>query len=84
MDFIDEILEHLLRDEKIGNYTVFQRSYRCDIAGRAPEHPLGVETDGRNAFLITLCSDSDDRWLVENNALVADVNKGICCTKIDR
>ena len=41
MHLVNEVLQHLLRDRKVGDDTVLQRPYGSDVLGRATEHLLG-------------------------------------------
>ena len=51
MHLADEVLDHLLGDFEIGDDAVAHRTDRLDVAGRAPQHHLGVVADGADGFL---------------------------------
>ena len=42
---LDEVAEHLLADLEVGDDAVLQRPDGLDVAGRAADHPLGLEPD---------------------------------------
>jgi hypothetical protein len=58
--FRDEVLQHLLGDEEVGDDAILQRPYRGDVSGRPAEHPFGIEADRCNALLIVLVADRDN------------------------
>ena len=45
VDLADEVLDHLLGDVEVGDHAVAQRSDGLDIAGRTPQHQLGLVAD---------------------------------------
>ena len=49
--------------------------------GRAAHHPLGLEPDGDRAAVVDV--DGDDRRLVEDDALAADVDQGVGGAEVD-
>src|SRR5581483_2097365 len=86
MDTLDELLEHLLGDGEVGDYTVFHRPDGSDIAGRAAEHLLGGEPHFLDHFLAirtAVLADCDDRRLVEDDSLAPDVDQRVGGAEID-
>src|SRR3954468_13066573 len=43
---LDEVAQHLLGHVEVGDHAVLQRPDGLDRAGRAAEHPLGLDADG--------------------------------------
>jgi hypothetical protein len=84
MHFIDKMLQHLLSDLKICDHTVFERPDSHDIARSTPEHSLGVGTYSCHGLLPVVRAYRNDRWLIENDALVADIDERIGCAEIYR
>jgi hypothetical protein len=83
MDLSDKILEHLLSDEKVGDDAILKRPYCGDISRRTAQHPLGVQSDRGNAFLITLHSDRNDRGFIQDNPRFADIYQRIRCPEVN-
>jgi hypothetical protein len=73
----DEILQHFLRDEKVGDNAVFQRSNGGDVTGRTSQHPFCIQTNRSHAFLVVLVTNCHHRRLVQNDAILAHVDKGV-------
>jgi hypothetical protein len=71
----DEVVEHLLGHVEVGDDAVLQGTNRDDVAGCAPEHRLCFVTDGEHGMIRLV--DRDDRRLVEDDALAADVHERV-------
>ncbi len=86
MDFLDELLEHLLGDSEVGNHTIFHWPDGGDVAGCASKHLFGGEPDLLNGFLATraaLLFDRNNGRLVQNDTLSPHVNQRIRRTEVD-
>ena len=87
MHHTDKLLEHLLSHRKVSDHAVFHRTNRLDVAWNAPKHLLSFAANGLNDFFTsgtTIVANRDDRGLVKNNALAADVNQSVGGTEVDR
>ena len=63
MHALDELLDHLLGDDEVGDYAVFHRPDGGDVAGRATKHLFGGEADFLNDFFAVgpaVLADRDD------------------------
>jgi hypothetical protein len=82
---LDEVLQHFFRIGEIGDDPVLHGPNRGDVAGGAAQHVLGFDPDRDDDFaaprrFILHC---DHRGFVQNNPAFADVNEGVCGSKID-
>ena len=84
MHLADEVLDHFLRNLKIGNDPISQRSDRFDIAGRTTQHHLGLVTDRQHLFAALDVSNGNDRRFVQHDAAAFDINKRIGGPKVNR
>ena len=85
MNFVDEVLQHLLADAEVGDHAVFHRANGGDVARRTAEHALGLGTHGHHAFLVVGAGTNRHHGrFVEHNAALAHVNQGIGSTQVDR
>ena len=66
-----------------GNITT-HRPMRGDVAGGAAEHALGLGADGGDLAHAISVAHRDDRRLVEDDALAADVDEGVGGAQVDR
>jgi len=81
MNFLNEVTEHALGCIEVSNNTIFQRANCNDIARRAADHALRFNTNRKNcASILVNCYN---RWLIENNAASTNIDKCVCCSKID-
>src|SRR3984957_6022830 len=81
----DEVLQHFLGVGEIRDDPVLHRPDRGDMAGGSAQHVFGFPPD-RDDYLAApgrLVLHCDDRWLVENNAALANVDQRIGGSKID-
>src|SRR5207253_998487 len=79
-DLADEVAQHRLGDEVVGDDAVAHRTADDDAAWRSPEHLSGVRAYGDNTVV---CSRvGHHRRLVEDNALALDVHQHVGCAKI--
>ena len=81
MHLADEILDHLLRHFEVGDDAVAKRADGDDRRGRAAEHALGLRAHGEE--LVGPRVDRDDRGLVEDDALTADVDDRVGGPEVD-
>ena len=87
VNLLDEVLEHLLGNGKVGDHAVLHGPDRGDIAGRAPQHLLGRQPDCLNDLFAVgpaILAYRDDRRLIQHDALAANVNQRIGGAQIDR
>jgi hypothetical protein len=81
---LDELLDHLLGDDEVGNHAVLHGADGFDIAGHLAQHGLGFLANGLDGFLAlgaAFVANGDHRGLIENDALVAYKNQGVGRTK---
>ena len=86
MHAFDELLDHLLGDDEVGDHAVFHRPDGGDVAGSAAKHLLGGETDFLDDFFAVgpaFLADCDYGGFVEHDALAAHVNQGVRGAEID-
>ena len=86
MHLLDELLEHLLGDGKVGDDAVLHRTDDGDAAGGLAKHFLGFLADGLDGFFgvgAAFEADGDDRWLIEDDAAAAHVNERIRRAEVD-
>ena len=83
MYLADEVLEHLLGDQEVGDHAVFQRPDGGDVARCPTQHPLCVEADGSDRLLVALHPDRDHRGFVQNDALIAHVDERVGCPEVN-
>src|SRR5207244_7273596 len=72
---VDEVPQHLLADLEVGDDAVLQGTDGLDVAGRAPDHALGLEPDGQGPAVVDV--HRDDGRLVEHYAATAQVHKRV-------
>ncbi len=82
----DELLDHLLGDDEVGDHAIFHRPDRSDVAGSAAEHLFRREADlldhffaVRSAFL----ADRDDGGFIQHDAFATHVNQRVCRAQVD-
>jgi len=83
---LDELFDHLLGDDEVGDHAVFHRPDRLQIARGLPQHLLGRLPDGLDHFLAggRIDADRHDRGLIEHDAAAAHVDEGVGRAKVDR
>ena len=87
MHHLDELLDHLLGDDKVGNHTVFHRADGFDVAGHLAEHRLGFAAHSLNHFFsvgTAFMANGHHRRLVQHNTLVAGKDQGVGGAQINR
>ena len=87
MHIVDEVLQHLFGDGKVGDHTVLERPDSLNVARSAAEHLLGIGPDRQDGFRVDLAAvaaDRDHRGLVQNNAFLAHIDQGIGRSEVDR
>ncbi len=87
MHHLDELLEHLLGDGEVGDHAVFHRADGLDIARYLAQHLLGFLADRQDALLgigAALLANRDYGGLIQDDALVADVDQGVGGAEVDR
>jgi hypothetical protein len=78
MHHLDELLDHLLGDDEIGDHAVLHRADGFDISGHLAQHGLGLAAHGLDHLLAMgspFMANSHHRGFVQNNALVARKNE---------
>ena len=75
MHATDEVAQHLLGHVEVRDDAVLEGADGHDVAGRAPEHRLGLLADSEHGVVGLV--DGDDRGLVEDDALTLDVDEGV-------
>ncbi len=85
MRLLDEVLQHLLGDGKIGNDAVLERANSRDMPGGPAEHVLRFDADRLDGLAAAprLLADRDHRRLVEHDATPPDIDQGVGRTEID-
>src|SRR6218665_84373 len=84
---LDELLDHLLGDDEVGDHAVLHRRDGLDIAGHLAQHRLGLAAHGLYHLLAmgaALVADRDHRRFIEHNAFVAGEDQGIGSAKVNR
>ena len=86
MHLADEVLQHLLGVGEIRDHAILHGAHCGDVAGRTPEHVLGVDADSDDdlAAAAEIVLHGDDRRLVKHDATIAHVDEGVGRTQIDR
>ena len=56
---------------------------RSDVEKIAHLASLGLGADGNDTFLVTVCPNSHNRWLIQDNTALAHVNKGVGSAQVD-
>ena len=86
MHLLDELLEHLLGDGKVGDDAVLHRANNGNGARCLAKHVLGFPADGLDGFFgigAAFEANGNDRGFIENNGTSANVNQRIRCAKVD-
>ena len=76
MYLLDKVTKHPLCRIKIGDDAVLEWANRNDVARRPADHALRLGADSENRAGILV--NSNNAWLIENNAPTADVDQSIC------
>src|SRR5690606_28134549 len=86
MHLLDEVLQHLLSDGEVGDHAVLHRTDRRDVSRRASQHVLRFLADRFDllAGAARLLANRDHRWLVQHDALAANVDQCVGGAQIDR
>src|SRR5690606_8955650 len=81
-----ELLEHLLGNGEVGDYTVFHGPYGIDVAGNATKHLLSLVPDSLNDLLAAwpaFLANGNNRRFIEHDTFAPDVDQGVGCTEVD-
>jgi hypothetical protein len=78
---LNEVVEHLFRDFEVGDHAILHRLDGHDVAGRAPQHLLGLFAHGFHFARILV--DRHNRGFVDHDALAGRVDQGVGGAKID-
>src|SRR5690606_5184907 len=81
----NEIIQHRFGDFEVADDAVLERTDRADAAGRFAQHLFGRPAH-RIAVIehtIGAALDSDDRRLVEHDALAAHTDQGVAGPQVD-
>src|SRR3984957_9780443 len=83
---VDEVLQHLLGIGEVGDHAVLHRPYGGDVARGASQHGLGVLSDRHDDLAAArgFVLHRHYRGLIENYALVTDVDQRIGGAQVDR
>src|SRR5262249_60940493 len=85
VDLLDEVAQHRLRDLEVSDDAVLERPDGVDVAGRAPEHALGLGADREDAARgAIVLLHGDDRRLVADDSLALHVYERVRRPEIDR
>jgi len=87
MHLLDELLDHLLGDDEVGDHAVLHRPDGGDVARGLAEHLLGLVADGLDRALGVGAAFGADRHhgrLVEHDALAANVDQRVGGAEVDR
>ncbi len=76
-DFGDEVFEHALGDEVVGDDAVAQGAHDFDLAGGAAVHLFGGAADFDDDGAVAVFADGDDRRLLEHDAAPLDVDEDV-------
>ena len=77
----DEVAQHGLGDQVIGDHAVAHRPDHLDAAGMPADHRSRVVTDGHHS--VVALGDGDDGGLVEDNAAAALVDEHVGGPEVD-
>ena len=77
----DEVTQHRLGDQVVGDYTVLHRPDHADTARRTPDH-VASRSAYRNDRVLTRRQRHDGR-LLDHDALALDANEDVGGTKVD-
>ena len=86
MHHLDELLEHLLGDDEVGDHAVLHRPDGLDVARHLTEHGLGFLADGLDGFLAVgaaFVADGDDRGLIEHDAFATHIDQRVGGAEVD-
>ena len=75
MDFGNEVLQHLLRHQKVGYHAIFQGANSGDVSGRSTQHSLGLSADRLDSFLAIVNSNRHHGGLVQHNPFISNVDQ---------
>ena len=78
---LDEVTKHNLSNIKVCNDAVFKRALSDDGARSTANHALCIGANSQNAALAFI--DCNNRWLIDDNTLTTNCNKGVCSSQID-
>ncbi len=73
LDLADEVVEHPLGDDEVGDDTVSHRAHHLDRVRSAPDHLQRLPADGEDPRAIAI--DRHQRRLVDDDALTLDVDE---------
>ena len=79
----NEMLQHFFSDHKIRDHAVLQWADSSDIAWRTAQHTLGLHAHRFDRFLSIVNTNGNHRGLVQDDALVTDINQRVRSTEID-
>ena len=83
MHFANEVLDHFLGDFDVSDNAIAQRTDRFDRVRRLAHHHLGVIANGFDALDAVNSLNRDDAGLIEDDALILDVNQRVGRPQID-
>ena len=79
----NELPQHFLGRDEVGDNAVAQGPDRFDAFGRAADHELSFLANGQNIAHTTLGADGDNRWFIEHDTAAGHMDQRICSTKIN-
>ena len=80
----DEVLDHLLGDIEVSDDAVTQGPDCLNVAGRAPQHELGLLADSQHLGLAAAGSYRHHRGLIQDDTAALDVDQRVGGAKVDR
>ncbi|MNO74949.1 hypothetical protein D3C76_659690 [compost metagenome] len=83
MNLVNKVLQHLFADAEVGDHAVFHRTNGRNVARRTAEHALGFGADSNDTFLVTVCPNGHNRWLIQDDTALAHVNKGVGSAQVN-
>ena len=84
MHFVDKMFDHLLRNIKISDDPVFERTNDRNIAGCFAHHQLGIAANRAHFRHTIICLERYHGWLIEHDPAIPHVDKRIGRTEVDR
>ena len=78
MHALDEVLQHFFSNFEVGNHAIFQGPNRRNIAWCATQHALRIGADSGNRFGHTGGANGNNRWLIEHDTALRDIDQCVC------
>ena len=81
---LDELAQHLLGGDEVGDDAVAQRPHQLDALGRAPDQRLGLAPDGEDFARAAVRAHGDGRRLIDDDAAPDHVHQRVRRAEVDR